>query len=67
MAPSLRRDLGLSDPDSVYEALIDAISDLEIEAATRVMAKMILLLANHVGDDAVVREVITAARAEPTD
>jgi hypothetical protein len=47
--------------------MIDAISDLEIEAATRVMAKMILLLANHVGDDAVVREVITAARAEPTD
>jgi hypothetical protein len=67
MAPSLRRDLGFSDPDSVYEALIDAISDLEVEAATRVMAKMILLLANHVGDDAVVREVIAAARAEPTD
>ena len=67
MAPTLRRDLGLSDPDSVYEALIDAISDLEDEAAMRVLAKMILLLANHVGDEDIIREAIAAARAEIAD
>ena len=67
MAPTLRRDLGLSDPDSVYEALIEAISDLDDDAAMRVMAKMILLFANHVGDEAIIRDVITAARAESED
>lgn len=61
----LRRDLGFSDADAIYEMLIDAISDLEDEAAMQVMAKMILLLTNHVGDAAIIRDVIAAATADP--
>ncbi len=59
-----RRELGLADGDAVYQALIDAISDLEDQAAMRVMAKMVLLLANHVGDETIIREAIAAATAD---
>jgi hypothetical protein len=64
MEETLRRELGLADADAVYQALIDAISDLEDQAAMRVMAKMVLLLANHVGDETVIREAIAAATAD---
>lgn len=64
MEETLRRELGLADADAVYQALIDAISDLEDQAAMRVMAKMVLLLANHVGDETVIREAIATATAD---
>ncbi len=64
MKDTLRRELGLADGDAVYQALIDAISDLEDQAAMRVMAKMVLLLANHVGDETIIREAIAAATAD---
>ena len=64
MKDTLRRELGLADGDAVYQALIDAISDLEDQAAMRVMAKMVLLLANHVGDETLIREAIAAATAD---
>ena len=64
MKNTLRRELGLADGDAVYQALIDAISDLEDQAAMRVMAKMVLLLANHVGDETIIREAIAAATAD---
>ena len=64
MKDTLRRELGLVDGDAVYQALIDAISDLEDQAAMRVMAKMVLLLANHIGDETIIREAIAAATAD---
>ncbi|MFP6758109.1 MAG: DUF2783 domain-containing protein [Alphaproteobacteria bacterium] len=64
MKDTLRRELGLVDGDAVYQALIDAISDLEDQAAMRVMAKMVLLLANHIGDETIIHEAIAAATAD---
>ncbi len=52
----------LAAPDDFYEALIDMHRDLTPEQSQLVNAKLILLLANHVGDLAVLRDAVTRAR-----
>jgi hypothetical protein len=49
-------------PDDFYEALIDLHRDLDADQSRMANAHLILLLANHVGDDAVLREAIRRAR-----
>lgn len=58
----LRTEPGTADPDALYAALVDAHRDLDEAASAKVNAKLVLLLANHVGDLGVVREAIAAAR-----
>ena len=53
----------LDDPDALFEALVEAHRGLDPEASRRLDARLILLLANHIGSVAVVREAITAAAA----
>lgn len=48
--------------DDFYEALIDSHRDLSDEQSAMLNARLILLLANHVGDIAVLREALTLAR-----
>lgn len=48
--------------DDFYEALIDMHRDLSDEQSARVNAKLILLLSNHIGDLAVLREAMALAR-----
>ncbi len=50
-------------PDDFYEALIDAHRDLSPERSQMLNAKLILLLANHIGDMTVLREALDRARA----
>lgn len=52
----------LPHPDDFYEALIDAHRNLSDEHSAMLNAQLILLLANHIGDMAVLREALTAAR-----
>lgn len=52
----------LAAPDDFYEALIEMHRDLTPEQSQLVNAKLILLLANHVGDLAVLRDAMTRAR-----
>ena len=52
----------LDDPDALFEALVEAHRDLDPEASRRLDARLILLLANHIGSVAVVREAIAAAK-----
>ena len=52
----------LAAPDDFYEALIDMHRDLTPQQSQLVNAKLILLLANHVGDLAVLREAMAHAR-----
>ena len=59
----LNTELNLPAPDDFYEALIDMHRDLTPEQSRIVNAKLILLLANHIGDLAVVGEAIAKARA----
>lgn len=49
--------------DTFYEWLIDTHRDLSDEQSRLVNARLILLLANHIGDLQVLREALTAARA----
>lgn len=59
----LKRNLNLARPDEVYNAIVDAHKGLD-DAQTRAFdAKLILLLANHVGDEAVIREALKEAAA----
>ena len=57
----LKRDLNLARPDDVYNAIVDAHKGLDDEQARAFDAKLILLLANHVGDEAVIREALKEA------
>jgi len=49
--------------DDFYEMLIDTHRGLSDEASRLVNARLVLLLANHVGDLRVLREALDAARA----
>jgi len=60
----LRTDARLIDPDAFYEALIEMHRDLSDETSALVNAKLILLLANHIGDIAVLREAMALARQD---
>lgn len=48
--------------DDFYEALIDTHLDLTDEQSEQVNARLILLLANQIGDLDVLREALDAAR-----
>ena len=48
--------------DDVYAALINAHADLTEDQSRRLDLRMILLLANHIGDDAVITEALRRAR-----
>ncbi|HZR85729.1 MAG TPA: DUF2783 domain-containing protein [Bradyrhizobium sp.] len=52
----------IDDPDGFYAELIGAQRDLSEEESLRVSARLVLLLANHVGDRAVLSEAIRLAR-----
>lgn len=62
MDGALRRTLNLGQPDEIYNALVDAHKGLSEEQCRTFDARLILLLVNHIGDDAVIREALTAAR-----
>jgi hypothetical protein len=49
-------------PDEFYEALIDAHRGLTLQQSEALNARLILLLANQVGDLALLREAIDRAR-----
>ena len=48
--------------DDFYEALIDTHRDLTLEQSQVVNAKLILLLANHIGDLDILRDALKRAR-----
>ena len=55
-------DPHLEAPDDFYEALIDAHRDLDTARSHELNAKLVLLLANHVGQQAVLEQALQAAR-----
>jgi hypothetical protein len=59
----LRTDTTFANPDDFYDALIEAHRDLSEEQSSMLNAKLILLLANHIGDLDVIREALELARA----
>jgi hypothetical protein len=53
----------LDAPDDFYEALIDAHRDLGVEQSHALNARLVLLLANHIGRLDILREALQVARA----
>ena len=51
----------LADPDGFYEDLIESQRELSAEDAARMQARLILLLANQIGDRDVLRQAIREA------
>ncbi len=52
----------LADPDRVFAALIAAHDGLDTAASRRLDAALVLLLANHIGDDGVVLHALQVAQ-----
>ena len=61
---TLITDPHLSAPDDFYEALIDAHRELSPAESHALNARLVLLLANHIGSLAVLKEALAAARVD---
>ena len=51
----------IADPEGFYEKLIDAHQGLSEDASDRLNARLILILANHIGDRAILDEALALA------
>ena len=58
----LKCDPNVADPDGLYAAIIDAHADLTEAESVALNARLVLLLANHIGDAAVLAEALALAR-----
>jgi hypothetical protein len=70
MPDLLRTDSGIAAPDEFYEKLLSLHDGLDAAASARLNARLVLLLANHIGDRRVIDEALDAARnagVVPTD
>jgi hypothetical protein len=52
-----------ADPDAIYQILLDAHDGLSAEQGRIMQTRLILLLANHIGDPAVIAQAVALARA----
>ena len=59
----LNTDFNLESADDFYEALIEAHRDLTADQSHALNARLVLLLANHVGSLPVLREALAVARS----
>ncbi len=71
LEPNFREDgkryfRDFSPGDDFYQQLIDMHRDLSDEQSAQVNAKLILILSNHIGDIAVLREAMALARKGAT-
>lgn len=60
----MKTQANLADADAFYEQLLDAHAGLSREASELLNARLILLLANQIGDAAVLAQCIQAAQVE---
>ncbi len=58
----MKTSLNLQDADAFYEQLLDAHQDLSPEQSELFNARLILLLANQVGNAKVLQECLRAAQ-----
>jgi len=61
----MKTNLNLQDADGFYEQLLDAHQGLTEPQSALLNARLILLLANQVGDAKVLKDCVEAARTLP--
>jgi hypothetical protein len=57
------RDAKVVDSAGLYAAILEAPQGQSLEGRAALNARLVLLLANHIGDASVVREALATARA----
>ena len=60
--PPLNIEPNIAAPDEFYEALIDAHRGLTVQQSQALNARLILILANQIGDVGLLREALGHAR-----
>ncbi len=60
--PGLDTACRLADPDAAYRLLVEAHRGLSDEDSARLNTRLVLILANQVGDPGVLREALALAR-----
>ena len=58
----LERGSNCADPDGLYAAIVDAHAGLSEAESAALNARLVLLLANHVGDMQVLKQALAIAR-----
>ncbi|HEX2255211.1 MAG TPA: DUF2783 domain-containing protein [Afifellaceae bacterium] len=58
----LQTDSRFADPDAAYRVLVEAHRGLSDEESNDLDARLALILANHIGDLAVLRQAIALAK-----
>lgn len=61
----LNTDMNLADGDATYAALVKMTEGMDEAEAQKAMAKLVLLLANHIGDQDVLNEAMKIAQGSP--
>jgi len=51
-----------ADPDAAYRMLVEARRSLDVAAAAALDTRLVLILANHIGDPDVLKEAIALAK-----
>jgi hypothetical protein len=64
MSESIVLSSNLRDPDGFYAALIEAHRGLSDRDSELLNARLVLILANHIGEPGVLAEALTLARGE---
>jgi hypothetical protein len=59
----LLREANCKDFDALYAAIIDAHAGLSDADSIALNARLVLVLANHIGEESVLREALAVARA----
>jgi hypothetical protein len=59
---ALQREANPEGPDGFYAAIIEAHAGLSDAESAALNTRLVLLLANHIGDEAVLREALGVAR-----
>jgi len=65
--PQLTLSANIPDPDDFYEALLAAHEGLSKAQSDALNARLILLLANHIGDPDILREALEKAARQSAD
>lgn len=63
----MKTELNLADADGFYERLLDAHQNLSPAQSEALNARLILLLANQIGEAAVLEACLKAARSSASD
>jgi hypothetical protein len=61
---TLSTQSNFADPDAAYRLIVEAHRGLSDQDSTSLDTALVLILANHIGDAAVLREAITLAKRQ---